>query len=56
VGERIELHGRFAVRVDGRSVERSLPGRVLQHVSVTHPELAENVTPGVVRGWIELVP
>jgi predicted small metal-binding protein len=28
---------------------------VLQHVSATHPELAENVTPAVVRGWIELV-
>ncbi|TWF75364.1 uncharacterized protein DUF1059 [Pseudonocardia hierapolitana] len=29
---------------------------VLQHVASTHPELAENVTPAVVRGWIELMP
>jgi predicted small metal-binding protein len=29
---------------------------VLQHVARTHPELAESVTPAVVRGWIELVP
>lgn len=29
---------------------------VLQHVSSTHPELVGNVTPAVVRGWIELVP
>jgi len=29
---------------------------VLQHVASTHPELVENVTPSVVRGWIEVVP
>lgn len=29
---------------------------VLQHVARTHPELAESVSPAVVRGWIELVP
>lgn len=29
---------------------------VMQHVHSTHPELADNVTPAVVRGWIEVVP
>ncbi|HLU58196.1 MAG TPA: hypothetical protein VKZ81_22285 [Pseudonocardia sp.] len=29
---------------------------VLAHVASTHPDLAPNVTPAVVRGWIELVP
>jgi predicted small metal-binding protein len=29
---------------------------VMEHVNRTHPELADAVTPVVVRGWIEVVP
>jgi predicted small metal-binding protein len=43
----------FSVRDEN---EDRVIGAVLQHVASTHPELAENVTPAVVRGWIELVP
>lgn len=29
---------------------------VLQHVKTDHPDLVDNVSPQVVKGWIELVP
>ena len=29
---------------------------VQQHVRDSHPELVDQVTPDVIRGWIELVP
>lgn len=28
----------------------------MQHVSAAHPDLVDSVTPGVVRGWVEVVP
>lgn len=36
--------------------EDTLVKTVLDHVHDTHPELVEQVTPDVVRGWIELIP
>jgi predicted small metal-binding protein len=36
--------------------EGDLVKAVLKHVHDNHPELAGEVTPEVVRGWIELVP
>jgi predicted small metal-binding protein len=36
--------------------EDQLVESVLQHVSSTHPDLRDTVTPDVVRSWIEVVP
>lgn len=36
--------------------EETLVRTVQRHVTDTHPELADQVTPDVIRGWIELVP
>jgi predicted small metal-binding protein len=36
--------------------EEQVVGKVLEHVRSDHPELVDNVTPEVVRGWIEIVP
>jgi predicted small metal-binding protein len=36
--------------------ESDLVKAVLEHVHDNHPDLAGEVTPEVVRGWIELVP
>ncbi|GAA1387987.1 hypothetical protein GCM10009613_24680 [Pseudonocardia kongjuensis] len=36
--------------------EQVLVRRVQQHVRENHPELADQVTPEVIRGWVELVP
>lgn len=36
--------------------EATLVRTVQQHVQESHPELVDQVTPDVIRGWIELVP
>ncbi|NMH96639.1 DUF1059 domain-containing protein [Pseudonocardia acidicola] len=36
--------------------EQTLVRTVQRHVSDSHPELVDQVTPDVIRGWIELVP
>ena len=43
----------YAARDDD---EDRLVKSVLEHVTASHPELVDQVTPDVVRGWIELVP
>ncbi|MHA6796465.1 DUF1059 domain-containing protein [Pseudonocardia bannensis] len=43
----------FAVRA---AQESEVVDQVLAHVKADHPDLVGSVTPGVVRGWIELVP
>jgi predicted small metal-binding protein len=36
--------------------EEALVKTVLGHVNDNHPELVDQVTPDVVRDWIELIP
>jgi predicted small metal-binding protein len=36
--------------------EAAVVRTVQQHVRDNHPDLVEQVTPDVIRGWIELVP
>ena len=36
--------------------EQQVVDNVLAHVRSDHPDLIDNVTPDVVRGWIEVVP
>jgi predicted small metal-binding protein len=38
------------------SDEDRIVEKVQEHVAAAHPELREQVTPEVIRGWIELVP
>jgi predicted small metal-binding protein len=43
----------YATRSDA---EQQVVDEVLAHVRQDHPDLVAQVTPDVVRGWIELVP
>jgi predicted small metal-binding protein len=43
----------YAAREAG---EQQVVDEVLAHVRQDHPDLVGQVTPDVVRGWIELVP
>lgn len=36
--------------------EATVISTVQQHVRDSHPDLVDQVTPNVIRGWIELVP
>jgi predicted small metal-binding protein len=36
--------------------EQRVVDDVLAHVRSDHPDLVDNVTPDVVRGWIEVIP
>ncbi|WP_219414493.1 hypothetical protein [Pseudonocardia nigra] len=43
----------FSARDDD---EDRVADMTMQHVRASHPDLADQVTPDVVRGWVELVP
>jgi predicted small metal-binding protein len=43
----------YLVRDDS---EERVVSEVLHHVQTDHPDLVDQVTPDVVKGWIELVP